>query len=348
MKNENINRPERRFIDQILQHFKEHHGEKVYSCHLCPKKYNYGNLLSQHLIKKHEFQLPHGHYRFNYRQDLDGFFRVQTTRTESLEVTQQVMKPNYRETTDTTDMNYEISELHESNEGLKIEVMGKPKESTVTTPPIFYDSSNDANLFFTLPDLNFDSNSEEGNTSIGKENTFDAESITESPMKNEIDFAPTDGNVVEGSSSDIKNFSVMKRYLKKENKNNIIIELKEVDEAGVVVKTQIVQADEFSVTTDDKSIGKVVDSEWVNANCTNTFVVIIFMEEISFEIKPRYLTVLPNWLCILLSSFSLQNYLKKFRYSAKEFVMVFEEVGIISIFIKTVTHFVYSFLIAEF
>lgn len=240
----------------FLQHFREHHGDKVYSCHICPKKYNCGNLLSNHLIKKHEFQLPHGHYRFNYRQDLDGFFRVQTTRTESLEVTQQVMKPNHRDTADTSDMSYEISELHESNKRLQIEVTEKPKESTSrTTAPIFYDSSNDENLFFTLPDLNFDSNSEEDGMKFKKENAVAVGDFIESPIKSQIDFTNGDG-----SSSDIKNFSVMKRYLKKEKKNNIIIELNEVDEAGVVVKTQIVQADEFSVTTSaDKSITQAVD-----------------------------------------------------------------------------------------
>lgn len=188
---------------------------------------------------------------------MDGFFRVQTTRTESLEVTQQVMKLNHRDTADTGDMSYEVSELHESKEGLKMEVTGKPKESQgPPTAPIFYDSSNDENLFFTLPDLNFDSNSGEDDMTGKKEKTIPAEDIIESSIKSQIDFPPN------GSSSDIKNFSVMRRYLKKEKKSNIIIELKEVDEDGVVVKTEIVQANEFSVTTcADKSITKAVDDD---------------------------------------------------------------------------------------
>lgn len=211
------------------------------------------------MIKKHEFQLPHGHYRFNYRQDLDGFFRVQTTRIESLEVTQQVMLPTHKDTADTSNMSFEISELHETNKGLSIEVTSKPKESTTTTTmaPVFYDSSNDENLFFTLPDLNFDSNSEEeGSKSVDEQDPVDGDvEIAKSPIKSDIDFSLD----FEGSSSDIKNFSVMKRYLKKEKKNNIIIELKEVDEAGVVVKTEIVQANEFSVTRNsDKSVAKAV------------------------------------------------------------------------------------------
>lgn len=155
-------------------------------------------------------------------------------------------------------MTYEISELHETDKGLTIEVTGKPNE-TATTPtiqPIFYDSSNDENLFFTLPDLNFDSNSGEDDSSVEKEPAVDVES----PIKSEIEFTDYSLNV-DGSSSDIKNFSVMKRYLKKEKQNNIIIELNEVDEAGVVLKTQIVQADEFSVATStstDKSIAKTL------------------------------------------------------------------------------------------
>lgn len=162
------------------------------------------------------------------------------------------MKPNYIDTADTSDMSFEVSELHESEKGLKIEVTGKAKVSTkATTAPVFYDSSNDENLFFTLPDLNFDSNSEED----GKRETvtFGATpsmATDESPLKSDIDFSST----VDGScSSDIQNFSVMKRYLRKEKTSNIIIELNEVDEAGVVVKTQIVQADEFSVATSTKA-----------------------------------------------------------------------------------------------
>lgn len=174
------------------------------------------------------------------------------------------MKPSLRDTADTSDMNYEITELLDTNKGFKMEVIGTPKDSKATrrtsTAPVFYDSSNDENLFFTLPDLNFDSNSEEDGMSVTEmENTVggdDAHGITLSPVKSEIDFTP---NVVDGSSSsDIKNFSVMKRYLKKEKENNIIIELNEVDEAGVVVKTQIVQADEFSVTTSTHDKSKAV------------------------------------------------------------------------------------------
>lgn len=171
------------------------------------------------------------------------------------------MKPNNIDTADASDMSFEVSELHESEKGLKIEVTGKAKPkcsaTATTTAPVFYDSSNDENLFFTLPDLNFDSNSEEDGKSGEKNDRRDAfgamatsASAAESPIKSDIDFSPTvDGS----SSSDIKNFSVMKRYLKKEKKSNIIIELNEVDAAGVVVKTQIVQADEFSVSTNTKA-----------------------------------------------------------------------------------------------
>jgi len=149
--------------------------------------------------------------------------------------------------------------LHETKKGLKIEVTGKPKESTkatTTTAPVFYDSSNDENLFFTLPDLNFDSNSEEDGISVDKPDPVDTDGDAKSPVKSQIDYSPD----VDGSSSDIKNFSVMRRYLKKEKKNNIIIELKEVDEAGIVQYSRTVQADEFSVTTNsDMSIAKAVE-----------------------------------------------------------------------------------------
>ncbi|KAJ6633485.1 Histone H4 transcription factor [Pseudolycoriella hygida] len=239
----------------LRKHFKDNHNERIYSCHICPKKYNFGNLLSNHLMKKHEFRLPQGHSRFNYRQDLDGFFRVQTTRTESLEVTQQIMKPNVVDPADTSDIRYEVSELKVSNSTLKIEVKVKPKETE--TAPIFYDSSNDENLYFTLPDLNFDSNSEEDRNSVKKDDNV--EDLTDSPIESSVEDntespLQSQGDIktnVEGATLDIKHFSVMRRYLKKEKKNNIIIELNDVDESGIVVKTEIVQADEFRMDVEN-------------------------------------------------------------------------------------------------
>lgn len=79
----------------LLQHFLEVHGNNpiLYACHCCERFFKSGKSLSAHLMKKHGFRLPSGHKRFTYRVDENGFYRLETTRLESLEVTQQILSP---------------------------------------------------------------------------------------------------------------------------------------------------------------------------------------------------------------------------------------------------------------
>lgn len=74
----------------------------IYICHCCDKPFKNGKTLSSHLIKKHDFQLPSGHRRFTYRIDENGFYRLETTRIESLEVTEQILTPNSFEAAEVT------------------------------------------------------------------------------------------------------------------------------------------------------------------------------------------------------------------------------------------------------
>lgn len=88
--------PDRAFTQASLpQHFLEVHGNNpiLYACHCCERFFKSGKSLSAHLIKKHGFRLPSGHQRFTYRVDENGFYRLETTRIESLEVTQQILSP---------------------------------------------------------------------------------------------------------------------------------------------------------------------------------------------------------------------------------------------------------------
>ncbi|KAM7349276.1 histone H4 transcription factor [Cochliomyia hominivorax] len=88
----------------LRRHYLEIHKNTtfIYICHCCDKPFKNGKTLSSHLIKKHDFQLPSGHRRFTYRIDENGFYRLETTRIESLEVTEQILTPNSFETTEVT------------------------------------------------------------------------------------------------------------------------------------------------------------------------------------------------------------------------------------------------------
>ncbi|KAH8259967.1 hypothetical protein KR038_001932 [Drosophila bunnanda] len=84
-----------RTYTQMRRHFLEVHGNNpiLYACHCCERFFKTGKSLSAHLIKKHGFRLPSGHKRFTYRVDENGFYRLETTRIESLEVIQQILSP---------------------------------------------------------------------------------------------------------------------------------------------------------------------------------------------------------------------------------------------------------------
>ncbi|XP_055914090.1 histone H4 transcription factor [Eupeodes corollae] len=96
-------------LHALKKHYLEVHANSpsIYLCHCCEKLFKYGTLLSKHLIAKHNFQLPSGHKRFTYRIDENGFYCLETTRIESLEVTRQILSP----------VTFEISELNEDSNG---------------------------------------------------------------------------------------------------------------------------------------------------------------------------------------------------------------------------------------
>lgn len=90
---------------------KDHLGQpQTYQCHCCVKTYTRGYLLSKHLIRVHAFKLAPGHSRFIYKQDFDGFYRLQTKRVENLkEIPQPVVQ--FVEEDSNMDISYEIDNI---------------------------------------------------------------------------------------------------------------------------------------------------------------------------------------------------------------------------------------------
>lgn len=75
-------------------HNKKMHSDEAiprYMCHICEGCFSRGTYLTHHLMKKHKFRRPSGHSRFRYKCDEDGYFRLQTVRFESIELTHAMM-----------------------------------------------------------------------------------------------------------------------------------------------------------------------------------------------------------------------------------------------------------------
>lgn len=69
------------------RHIERVHRSEVrwYCCHECPIKFRKSYSLTKHLIDTHNLQWPHGHKRFQYTRDDDGFYRLQMVRYECID-----------------------------------------------------------------------------------------------------------------------------------------------------------------------------------------------------------------------------------------------------------------------
>uniref|UniRef100_UPI00358E6575 histone H4 transcription factor-like n=1 Tax=Myxine glutinosa TaxID=7769 RepID=UPI00358E6575 len=88
-----------RSMETVRNHQRKAHQGNCgprFKCHLCEKIYSRGNVLTFHLMKKHQLQWPAGHHRFRYQADQDGFFRLYLVRYESVELTTQLIEEEDR------------------------------------------------------------------------------------------------------------------------------------------------------------------------------------------------------------------------------------------------------------
>ncbi|XP_033729153.1 histone H4 transcription factor-like [Pecten maximus] len=90
-----------RTYSSLSNHFKRTHQEvdvQKYGCHVCKSVFSRGSKLTVHLKKRHKFRWPSGHSRFRYKLHDDGYWRLQTVRYESIQLTEQVTDDSTTET----------------------------------------------------------------------------------------------------------------------------------------------------------------------------------------------------------------------------------------------------------
>lgn len=216
--------------------------------------------MSLHLIRKHGFQLPSGHRRFTYSQDLDGFFRVQTMRMESLEVSEQIMAPSATESTK-ADVQFELTQLMKGERGFSISMMTKG----ATTATTAIESSSNAQTVIEEKPLIEGADEYREMPVLSKDESFsDDDQRCEDELVDDNDEVDIDEEVMDDTyytrstaraNNDaiairsIDDFSVMRKYLKhkRPNRKRIMITVEELDAAGNVVSTETQQAAEFEL-----------------------------------------------------------------------------------------------------
>lgn len=245
----------------MRNHVRNVHGDgpSIYCCHCCDRRYKRGSSLSRHLKQMHGFQLPSGHRRFTYHIDFDGAYRVQTTRMESLEVSEQIMAPTTQDTTTIKPIQYALSELDQTKTGYRIEVM-ECEPALVDGTPV-KNESLDLGRVEEMREVEVIVQNDI--RSIDSSEFMECLSLKQLPQSNrrnelrhlrdlqtvleEDETVTMDGGGSEHKSID--NFSVIRKYAKKKrNQKNVITTytIEDVDEDGNVLQsrtTHIVDSD---------------------------------------------------------------------------------------------------------
>lgn len=226
-------------LNQIRKHNRDEHGDgpNVYCCHCCDRQYKNGSSLSQHLRKHHGFRLPSGHTRFFYQMDINGVYRVQTTRMESLEVSKQIMATPAHDVARNKNVTYSLGEFTETADGIKMMVIEtpKPKETPNVKSP---------------PEIQFDVKAHNEEISMKRESSH---SEIDSNTFAFMECLNLKSNHSESKElKNIDNFSVIKKYAKnkKRQKSRVTYIIEEFDEQGNMIKTQTLPCDTEVETSD--------------------------------------------------------------------------------------------------
>lgn len=230
-------------IIQMRKHMRVEHGDgpNIYCCHCCERQYKNGSSLSRHLIKQHGFRLPSGHIRFTYQMDINGVYRVQTTRMESLEVSKQIMAEPVNDVAINENVTYALSDFVETPDGVKISLVEtKPSEEPEinSIPDIEPVEQPITEIELSSP-VTFNNVSFQNEIGSIDSNTF-MECLNLKSNNNE-----------NKELKNIDNFSVIQKYAKKKRqKTRVTYIVEEFDESGNMIKTQTVPCDTEMDTSD--------------------------------------------------------------------------------------------------
>lgn len=200
---------------------------------------------------------------------MDGIYRVQTTRIESLEVSEQIIATRASDQSKMDNATFKLAEIRTTENGLAISVVeSKPDENvsvdngtkTASKTTTSKGRTNFKHHMMTRWRENDKSGSSSNQTDTdAAEQKFSFEgrfkieeniSEADGPLDDEnVDVSSDDNNCTTSECSPVKcidDFSVMQKYLKtKRPKNKIIITVDEVDERGNIVHTETRDATEF-------------------------------------------------------------------------------------------------------
>lgn len=129
---------------------KEHLGApQTYACHCCESTFFRGYLLSKHLKNEHSFKLPPGHSRFIYKQDFDGYYRLQTKRVENLKESSKPIAVVPLNEDSFLEVSYEIEKFDEDQNpsnpiNIQIKKVIRPKPYNTPTFSMFDESTEDS------------------------------------------------------------------------------------------------------------------------------------------------------------------------------------------------------------
>lgn len=238
-------------MNQMRNHARNEHGDgpNVYMCHCCDRQYKNGSTLSRHLIKVHGFQLPSGHRRFTYQMDINGVYRVQTTRMESLEVSKQIMATPANGKVTNRNTTYALSEFKKTADGIEIAVLEveqpEPKPTMKMTTTVIEVKKSITPLAQspeTKPIVRVQEESHSNsfcgtinNSTIG---TFMEQLNLKSTNQNESHSHNHSHSQSKEPPKNIDNFSVIKKYAKKKRAQKNRVTYVEFDEQGNMVETQ--------------------------------------------------------------------------------------------------------------